>query len=389
MSRPPPLKPIRSVEKNSRNNSFASGTHFLAEDNQRLSELSPLPWNDYFRTRTLVLPENCKDETSSLYTSHRAASSFKQPLLMLFHGGGYSALSFGLLVKYLVQKLPNPESLSVLAFDARGHGETDVENEQNLSAEQQVQDALDLLKSIFGKLDSDLPPIVLAGHSMGGAIAVRVGASGQIPTLCGLIVIDVVEGTAMASLPHMQTVLMKRPKSFSSVEKAILYSLETGQTKSRESCRLSLPSQLRWNEDEKCYSWRTNLEESECYWKSWFENLSPTFLKIAVPKLLILAGQDRLDKPLTIAQMQGQFQLSVVRDSGHDLHEDQPEVILVSQLMIVSYKALYSTQSITVASICNRFNNDLSSLFIKNQLLANLFRASLSFANQKRQCALR
>ncbi|EME28780.1 esterase / lipase [Galdieria sulphuraria] len=369
MSRPPPLKPIRSVgesesnfskhsllqpiieEKNSRNNSFASGTHFLAEDNQRLSELSPLPWNDYFRTRTLVLPENCKgigfrvyatgsltelllaqstvssqtDETSSLYTSHRAASSFKQPLLMLFHGGGYSALSFGLLVKYLVQKLPNPESLSVLAFDARGHGETDVENEQNLSAEQQVQDALDLLKSIFGKLDSDLPPIVLAGHSMGGAIAVRVGASGQIPTLCGLIVIDVVEGTAMASLPHMQTVLMKRPKSFSSVEKAILYSLETGQTKSRESCRLSLPSQLRWNEDEKCYSWRTNLEESECYWKSWFENLSPTFLKIAVPKLLILAGQDRLDKPLTIAQMQGQFQLSVVRDSGHNLHEDQPE----------------------------------------------------------------
>ena len=37
----------------------------------------------------------------------------------------------------------------------------------------------------------------------------------------------------------------------------------------------------------------------------WFEGLSKLFLSCTVPKLLLLAGVDRLDKDLTIGQMQG------------------------------------------------------------------------------------
>jgi len=51
--------------------------------------------------------------------------------------------------------------------------------------------------------------------------------------------------------------------------------------------------------------WRVNLKESEGYWKGWFEGLSKLFLSSSIPKLLILAGVDRLDKDLTIGQMQG------------------------------------------------------------------------------------
>jgi protein phosphatase methylesterase 1 len=36
-------------------------------------------------------------------------------------------------------------------------------------------------------------------------------------------------------------------------------------------------------------------------------------------------GTERLDKPLMIAQMQGKFQLIVLKDSGHLVQEDQPE----------------------------------------------------------------
>ncbi len=43
--------------------------------------------------------------------------------------------------------------------------------------------------------DVESPPkIILVGHSMGGAIAVHVAASGAIKNLAGLVVIDVVEG---------------------------------------------------------------------------------------------------------------------------------------------------------------------------------------------------
>lgn len=54
------------------------------------------------------------------------------------------------------------------------------------------------------------------------------------------------------------------------------------------------------------YVWRVDLKKTEGYWKGWFEGLSQLFLSITVPKMLFLAGVDRLDKLLTIGQMQGE-----------------------------------------------------------------------------------
>ena len=43
----------------------------------------------------------------------------------------------------------------------------------------------------------------------------------------------------------------------------------------------------------------------------WFVGLSQQFLASSVPKLLLLAGVDRLDKELTVGQMQGESGLSL------------------------------------------------------------------------------
>lgn len=51
--------------------------------------------------------------------------------------------------------------------------------------------------------------------------------------------------------------------------------------------------------------WRVNLKETECHWQGWFTGLSKLFLSLPTPKMLILAGVERLDKELTIGQMQG------------------------------------------------------------------------------------
>lgn len=56
----------------------------------------------------------------------------------------------------------------------------------------------------------------------------------------------------------------------------------------------------------------------------WFTGLSASFLAARAARLLILAGTDRLDKTLMIGQMQGKFQLEVVSNVGHMLHEDNP-----------------------------------------------------------------
>ena len=73
------------------------------------------------------------------------------------------------------------------------------------------------------------------------------------------------------------------------------------------------------------YTWRIDLSNTEKHWMSWFQGMTNKFLKVSVPKLLVLAGVDRLDKDLTIGQMQGKFQMQVLSQAGHAVHEDVPD----------------------------------------------------------------
>ena len=44
------------------------------------------------------------------------------------------------------------------------------------------------------------------------------------------------------------------------------------------------------------------------------------FLNVSAPKLLLLAGVDRLDKELMVGQMQGRFGMQVLPQCGHAVH---------------------------------------------------------------------
>ena len=61
------------------------------------------------------------------------------------------------------------------------------------------------------------------------------------------------------------------------------------------------------------------------FWRGWFEGLSELFLSVPTTKMLMLAGTDRLDTPLTIAQMQGKFQFKLLYGCGHTMQEDSPD----------------------------------------------------------------
>lgn len=57
------------------------------------------------------------------------------------------------------------------------------------------------------------------------------------------------------------------------------------------------------------YVWRIDLAKTEQHWFGWFKGLSTAFLNVPVPKMLLLAGVDRLDRELTVGQMQGIYVL--------------------------------------------------------------------------------
>ncbi|EPQ08328.1 Protein phosphatase methylesterase 1 [Myotis brandtii] len=310
-------------------------------------------------------------------------SGSEGPVLLLLHGGGHSALSWAVFTAAIISRV----QCRIVALDLRGHGETKVKNSEDLSAETMAKDVGNVIEAMYGDLP---PPIMLIGHSMGGAIAVHTASSNLVPSLLGLCVIDVVEGTAMDALNSMQNFLRGRPKTFKSLENAIEWSVKSGQIRNLESARVSMVGQVKdvksgqirnlesarvsmvgqvkecegitspevsksvvegiIEEDEDDeegsesvnkrkkeddmetkkdhpYTWRIELAKTEKYWDGWFRGLSNLFLSCPIPKLLLLAGVDRLDKDLTIGQMQGKFQMQVLPQCGHAVHEDAPDKV--------------------------------------------------------------
>ncbi|KAH9160979.1 hypothetical protein LEN26_001634 [Aphanomyces euteiches] len=244
------------------------------------------------------------------------------PWVVLLHGGGHTALTWCLTASIL------KKHCRILAFDFRCHGQSITQDEGDLSEATLVQDTINILQCCLPDESNPISgaptPSIIVGHSMGGAIAIRVAARNELKTLAGIIIIDVVEGTALAALSHMQAVLANRPSHFTSEEEAIQWSLRSGAVRNAESARVSIPSQIRLDSDG-IFAWRTNLFSSAQYWNGWFTGISEMFLNVSIPKLLLLAGTDRLDTALTRGQMQGKFQLRLMYGSGHVIQEDCPE----------------------------------------------------------------
>lgn len=332
-------------------------------------DYSVIPWTNYFDCEKEVNIPGSSD-TFHYYQKGELIG----PIVVLLHGGGFSGLTWALFSQCLTELV----ECCCIAIDQRGHGSTKTENESNLTADQLAKDIGDVIDAITK--DAPSSPIILIGHSMGGAIAVHAAAKQKISNMVGLVVIDVVEGSALDSLHAMRGVLGNRPKSFESIEKANEWCTRTGYVRNLESARVSMIGQLAkqddidvntlpqnkqdistshqinpiMEDDESAESsesssssssatsrfqsysdklkktrfvWRIDLTKTSQYWEGWFKGMSSMFLSVHSPKLLLLAGVDRLDAQMTTAQMQGKFQMQIVARSGHAVHEDAPDKV--------------------------------------------------------------
>lgn len=272
-------------------------------------QVQPDTWRSYWDCCLSI--KGSRGWSTNVYTAGSSG-----PVVLCVHGCGYTGLTWSLVANCLKDKY------RVVAPDLRGHGVTVSDDDLDLSAETLSQDLVDLCDLMFSN-EKDLS-ILIVGHSMGAAISVRAATGARIKGLAGLVVVDVVEGTALAALPHMMGVINSRPQSFTSLQEAIHWATRTGMSKNRQSAAVSVPSQLVKAGAESGYRWRVPLAQTRQHWEGWYRGLSSMFLGIPVPKMLILAGTDRLDRELTIGQMQGKFQLVLLPTAGHAIQEDEP-----------------------------------------------------------------
>ncbi|KAI2635191.1 Alpha/Beta hydrolase protein [Xylaria nigripes] len=293
----------------------------------------PIPWTTHFE-RELFL----RDETSPqspLIHAYLTSPVGRGPLFVMHHGGGSSGLSFAVIGQEIRKLL---SSAGILSLDARGHGSTNLPEDQalDLNLETLASDLFSAIQLTQREMKwTELPPIVLVGHSMGGAVVTELACSGKLKdTLLGYAVLDIVEGSAIDALQHMHTYLSTRPTGFQTIEAAVEWHVRTRAIRNSISARISVPSLLSLHEDDpddaRPWKWRTNLAATQPYWENWFAGLSRKFLSARGGKLLLLAGTDRLDTELTIGQMQGKYNLQVFPEAGHFIHEDLPVKTAIS-----------------------------------------------------------
>ncbi|EAA35911.2 protein phosphatase methylesterase [Neurospora crassa] len=332
--------------------------------------MDPIPWTTYFE-RELFLKEeagpdsgsrtsNKNKPTSITYHAYLTSPVGKGPLFVTHHGAGSSGLSFAVLSSEIRKRLPNA---GILSLDARGHGSTTVTAASSVPGEGdettgQAPPPLDLsLSTLASDLFTviqltrtamhwpELPPIILVGHSLGGAVVTELAKSYRLgPSLLGYAVLDVVEGCAMDALQSMQTYLSTRPQGFASLKDGIDWHVRSRTIRNSTSARTSVPGLLAPVEElqrpelqqlprgvagtqgtAKPWRWKTDLAATQPFWEDWFVGLSKKFLEARGGKMLLLAGTDRLDTELTIGQMQGKYALQVFPEAGHFIHEDLPE----------------------------------------------------------------
>ena len=292
-----------------------------SSENPLLKKYAPLDWKTAFPTTY-----NICNNTLPIYIS-----GDQGPNVICLHGAGHSGLSFAPLA--LVNK-----NYRIISFDFRGHGFNTQTPHNDLSEKTLINDTLEVLNHIHEKYPDE--NLIILGHSMGGSIATKTCCTilkeeekykELYKKIQGLIVIDVVEGTAMDALPFMENIVNNRPERFNSIQKGIEYMYKSGTIKNIESARISVPPLLKEEVNSKgvkTYVFKTNLMESKPFWNEWFIGLTKAFLSCNIPKTLMLAGIERMDKDLTIAQMQGKYKLSILRGVGHIIHEDKPDEVM-------------------------------------------------------------
>ncbi|KAI9597343.1 Alpha/Beta hydrolase protein [Syncephalis fuscata] len=290
-------------------------------------------WQTFFDNKRQIIANDgsifCIYETHATNNidNNSTTNPSPPPLFIFHHGAGQSALSFALTVKELKKRLNN--QCSIVCYDCRGHGDTYTKNDTLLSLSQLTEDLALIVRNVHTNTKQSM---VLIGHSMGGAVVADAVSRKLITNLTGVVVLDVVEGSAIESLAYMSAFIQSRPTIFDTLEDAIRWSIRSGGVRNIGSARISIPPLLcpsnnndTQHPNNTTWQWRTDLTPTKPYWTEWFNGLSEKFLKCPTARLLVLAGADRLDNTLMIGQMQGKFQLLVFNQSGHHIQEDVPD----------------------------------------------------------------
>ena len=313
---------------------------------------------------TFQVPATGSAGTLQCYHTGSHAEHQRLPCLLLLHGANYSAAVFRFLLPLL------RAHFFVVAYDARGHGASaasarhDADSAAALSAGALTDDCLAVVAHVARHFLQPGAPLVLGGHSLGAAIALRATRQWgpHLPPLAAVTIFDFVEGAARDD--DNAALAARMPHGFGSLDDAIEWATSEGVLRLRSVAAAVLPSTLRpvlppeaaaWPPDLAVFPrgappalrWVASelLRADPTVWRACFEGCNAAFLALPCPQLLLLAGgADRMvDPDMIVAQMQGKYTLKVIAASGHVVMADAPDKVAAEVFSFCSRAGLLAT----------------------------------------------
>ena len=271
--------------------------------------------------------------TSQTFVSQRLRLNYldwgnpEKPLLMLVHGGRDHARSWDWVAEEL------REDWHVVAFDHRGHGDSDWVSDGNYNVQDMVYD----LAQLVHQLGDD--EVTIVSHSMGGNVALRY--AGTFPDKVRKIV--AIEGLGpspkrqeeMRADPYPQRMAewiekkraaaARTPRKYESIEAAFARMIEENSYLTEAQARhLTLHGVTR-NEDGT-YSWKFDPHLNVWHVEDVADEfLHQTWAAITAPTLLLYGADSWASNPQGDGRLEHFENAKVIEfeNDGHWLHHDQ------------------------------------------------------------------
>ena len=201
------------------------------------------------------------------------------PLVLLQHGAGQTRHAWGGTGKLLGQA-----GYRAVAFDARGHGDSDWAPDGIYTQDVMVRD----LECVVAALGGRRP--VLVGASMGGATSLVAVGEDHVDA-SALILVDIVPRVTAAGAGRIQAFMAQKPEGFGSLEEVAdaISSYQPQRTRPKsldglaKNVRLGTDGKYRWHWDPQYRSGTRDLERR-------MQRLDACARRLQLPTLLVRGG---------------------------------------------------------------------------------------------------
>lgn len=259
---------------------------------------------------------------SGLRLSLASAGDSLAPTVILLHGGGQTHRSWRAALPTLARR-----GYRGIAYDARGHGESDWAADGDYSIGSLAADLEDVAVTGSG-------PIALVGASMGGMTAFHAAAT-TLRRTAALVLVDVVPQPRRDGVDRIISFMAAHGDGFATADEAADAVATFYPERPRPSSTSGLARNLRKRDDGRLYwHWDPRLMQGGTGgveppdFESWAE---PMAALITAPVLLVRGARSDVVDDAGVAHLQRilpQTEVLVVANAGHMLVGDRNDVFM-------------------------------------------------------------